>query len=117
MASHGCTGKEHIDLCHPCLTVKAKQPRTPLENIVATHPLELVHLDYLCLEPGKRKEENIQVVTDHLQTALMAAKPLWDNFIVHYGFTQEDPLQQGEELWKWTDCWPLYAYGDTETVN
>ena len=29
----------------------------PMENIVATHPLELVYIDYLCLEPGKGKEE------------------------------------------------------------
>ena len=57
--------KEHIEQCHPCLTFKVKQPRTHLENIVATHPLELVDLDYLCLEPGKGKEENVLVVTDH----------------------------------------------------
>ena len=58
--------KEHIDKCHPCLTFKAKQPKAPLENIVATQPLELVHLDSLCLEPGKGLEENVLVVTDHL---------------------------------------------------
>ena len=86
--------REHVDQCHPCLTFKAKQPRAPLDNITATHTLELVHLDYLCLEPGKVKEENILVVTDHFtqyaqayvtwsQTALMTAKALWDNFIVH----------------------------------
>ena len=57
--------REHIDKCHPCLTLKSKQPRAPLENIVATHPLELVNLDYLSLEPGKGKEENIWVVMDH----------------------------------------------------
>ena len=45
--------QEHIDRSHPCLTFKAKQPRAPMENIVATHPLELVHLNSLCLEPWK----------------------------------------------------------------
>ena len=57
--------KEHIDKCCPYLTFKAKQHKAPLENIIATHPLELVHLDYLCLEPGKGLEENVLVVTDH----------------------------------------------------
>ena len=57
--------KEHIEQCHPCLNFKVKQPRGPLENIVAIHLLKLVHLDYLFLEPEKGKEENILVVTDH----------------------------------------------------
>ena len=57
--------KEHVSKCYPCFAFKAKQPKGPLENIVATHPLELVHLNYLCLEPAKGLEENILVVTDH----------------------------------------------------
>ena len=36
-----------------------------MENMVATHPLEQVHIDYLCLEPVKGKEENVLVVMDH----------------------------------------------------
>ena len=65
LASHGCSGKGiHQKMptmpCH-----KAKQPKAPLENIVVTHPLELVHLDYHCLEPGEGLEENVLVVTDH----------------------------------------------------
>ena len=55
----------HNSKCHPCLVFKAKQPKVPLENIVATHALELVHLNYLCLEPGKGLEENVLIVTDH----------------------------------------------------
>ena len=58
--------KEHVEKCHPCLTFKAKQPKAPPENSVATHPLELVHLDYLCLEHRKVLEENVLVVTDQL---------------------------------------------------
>ena len=101
--------REHIKKCHPCLTFKAMQPRALLENIMATLPLELVHLDYLCLEPGKGKEENILVVTDHFthyakayvtqsQTALTAAKTLWDNFIVHYGLPKKILLDQGRNF-------------------
>ena len=52
--------KEHIDKCHPCFTFKAKEPKAPLENIVVTHPLELVHLDYLCLEHGKCLEDVLE---------------------------------------------------------
>ena len=100
--------KEHIDKCHPCLTFKAKQPRAPLENIVATHPLELVHLDYLCLELGMGKV-NVLVVTDHFthytqayvtqsQTALTTAKALWDNFIVHYGLPEKILSDQGRNF-------------------
>ena len=35
------------------LVFKAKQPKAPFENIMAIHPIELVHLNYLFLEPGK----------------------------------------------------------------
>ena len=83
--------KEYISKCHPCLAFKAKQPKAPLENIVATHPLELVQLDYLCLEPGKGLEETVLVVTDHFtryaqayvtrtQTVQITARTLWDKF-------------------------------------
>ena len=57
--------KEHIGKCHPCLVSKARQPKAPIKNIVAIHPLELVHLDYLCLGPGKGLDENVLVVTEH----------------------------------------------------
>ena len=98
--------KEHIGKYHPCLAFKAKQPKVPLENIVATHPLELVHLCYLCLEPKKGLEENVLVVTDHftrytqayvtrIQTAQRTARTLWDKFIVHYGLPEKIMLDQG----------------------
>ena len=45
--------------------LQGQAPQAPLENIVATHPLEVIHLDYLCLECGKSLEENVLVVTDH----------------------------------------------------
>ena len=30
--------KEHLEKCCPCLAFKARQPKAPLKNIVATHP-------------------------------------------------------------------------------
>ena len=98
--------KEHIRKCCPCLAFKVKQPKAPLENIVATHSLQLVHLDYLCLEPGKGLEENVVVVTDHFtryaqvyvtrtQTAQTKARTLWDKFIVHYGLPEKILSDQG----------------------
>ena len=98
--------KEHIGKCHPCLAFKAKQPKASLENIMATHPLELIHLNYLCLELGKGLEENVLVVTDHFirythpyvtrtQTAQTTAKTLWDKFIVHYRLPKKVLSDQG----------------------
>ena len=92
--------KEHISKCCLCLTFKVKQPKAPLENIMATYSLELVHLNYLCLEPGKGLEENVLVVTDHFtrytqayatrtQTAQTTTRTLWDKFIVHYGLPEK----------------------------
>ena len=105
----GAQAKEHIGQCCPCLTFKVKQPKVPLENIMATHPLELVHLNCMCLEPGKGLEETDLVVTDHFtsyiqayvtrtQTAQSTAKILWDKFIVHYGLPKKILLDQGRDF-------------------
>ena len=101
--------KENIGNCCLCLAFKARQPKAPLKNIMATHPLELVHLDYLCLEPGKCLEENVLVVTDHFtryaqayvtrtQTAQMTAKTLWDKFIVPYVLPEKILMNQGRKF-------------------
>ena len=101
--------KEHISKCCLCLAFKTKQPKAPLENIMATHPLELVHLNYLCLEPRKHLEENVLVVTDHFtrygqtyvtrsQTVQTTAMTLWDKFIVHYGLPEKILSDQGHNF-------------------
>ena len=80
-----------------------------MENIMATHPLELVHINYLCLKTGKGKEENVLVVMDHFthyaqayvtqsQTAQTMSKTLQDNFIVHYGLPEKFLLDQGRNF-------------------
>ena len=135
--------KEHIGKCHPCLAFKARQPKAPLENIMATHPLELVHLDFLCLEPGKGQEENVLVITDHstryaqayvtrTQMAQTMAKTLWDKFIVHYGLLKKILTDQGHNFESqlvadlceligvqkiWTSPYHLQTNGQCERFN
>ena len=135
--------KEHLRKCCPCLVFKARQPKVPLKNIMATHPLALVHLDYLCLEPGKGLDENVLVVTDHFirytqayvtrtQTAQMTAKTLWDKFIVHYGLPKKILMDQGWNFESqlvadlcelmgmqkiWTSLYHLQTNGQCERFN
>ena len=89
------------------VSLASSSPKAPLENIMATHPLELVHLNHLCLEPGKGLEENVLVVTDHFtryaqvyvtrtQTTQTTAETLWDKFIVHYGLPKKILSDQGQ---------------------
>ena len=71
--------------------------------------MELVHLDYLTLEPSKGNIENVLVITDHFtryalayasktQTAQATARILWDNFICHYGFPEQFISDQGRNF-------------------
>ena len=101
--------QKHINKCCPCLTFKARQPKAQLENIMAMHSLELVHLDYLCLEPGKGLEGNVLMVTDHFtwyvqayvtqpKTTQRMAKALWDNFIFHYWLPEKIFLDQARNF-------------------
>ena len=117
--------------------------QSPLENIMAIHPLELVHLNYLCLEPGKGLDENVLVVTDHFnryaqmyitrtQTTQTTAKTLWDKFIVHYGLPQKIFTDQGQSFESqlvsdlcelmgmckiWTSLYHLQTNGQCERFN
>ena len=80
----------YINSCPRCLRRKSQQDKAPLLNIETSQPLELIHLDYLKIEPSKGNIENVLVITDHFtryaqafpsktQTALATAKLLWNN--------------------------------------
>ena len=67
-----------------------------MENIDATYPMQLVHLDYLTIETNEGgKDIYILVITNHftcyaqavvtsLQAAKCTAQHLWDKFIVNF---------------------------------
>ena len=100
---------QHIAKCSRCLKRKSTPQVAPLQPILVSQPLELVHLDYLSLEPSKGNIENVLVITDHFtryalayarktQTAQATARILWDNFICHYGFPEQFISDQGRNL-------------------
>ena len=93
--------EQHIKRCERCIRFKAKQEITPLENIEASYPMELVHIDHLTIESNKpEKDINILVVTDQFtrlaqafvtpsQTASVVAKTLWDKCFMYYGIPEK----------------------------
>ena len=100
---------QHVLKCTRCLRKKTPSHVAPLQPIHVTQPLELVHMDYLSLEPSKGNIENVLVITDHFtryalaytsktQTAQATARILWDNFICHYGFPEKFISDQGRNF-------------------
>ena len=100
---------QHILKCSRCLRRKTPPQVAPLQPILVTQPLELVHMDYLSLEPSKGNIENVLVITDHFtryalaypsktQTVQATARILWDNFICHYGFPEKFISDQGRNF-------------------
>ena len=82
-----------------------------MQRILVSYPLELVHLDFLTLE-GKTDDSrsiNVLIVTDHFtkyaqvyvtqkQMAVIVAKTLWENFLVHYGWPEKILTDQGKSF-------------------
>ena len=58
--------ENHVRQCDRCLHFKQKLQKAKLNSIETTHPMELVHIDYLTIESGTSDiDVNILVVTDH----------------------------------------------------
>ena len=100
---------QYVMHCSRCLRRKTPPQVAPLQPILVTQPLELVHMDYLSLEPSKGNLENVLVITDHFtryalaypsktQTAQATARILWDNFICHYDFPERFISDQGRNF-------------------
>ena len=56
----------HIQICKQCLRFKGKQDKEELYPLLATYPLELVHMDFLTIRNSYTGVNvNIVVITDH----------------------------------------------------
>ena len=51
--------ENHIQTCDGCLCFKNKPQKTELYPITSTHPLELIHMDFLTIESGKTGQVRI----------------------------------------------------------
>ncbi|KAI5087043.1 hypothetical protein C0J45_24413, partial [Silurus meridionalis] len=99
-----------VKTCNRCIRRKAMPEKaTPLVNIIATRPLELVCIDFLSVEPDSSNTKDILVITDHFtkyavavptpnQKARTVAKSLWDHFFVHYGIPEKLHSDQGPDF-------------------
>ena len=91
----------HRDATHYVNKCQKATPHVaPLQPIIANQPMELVHMDFLSIEPSKGNIENVLVIADHFtryaqpypskpETAQASAKLLWENSIRHYGFPKK----------------------------
>ena len=99
--------EQHVKVCDRCLHFKAKPQHAESHPILATHPMELVHIHFLTVESGKEdKEVNILVLMDHFtryaqayvtlsQTVKAVAQTLWDKCFMHYGLPGKTVSNQG----------------------
>ena len=103
----------HIKSCPRCLRFKTQPEKAELNPIIATRPLELVHINYLTIEPPANsksdKDVNMLIITDHFtryaqahitssEKALVVAKTLWDHFFVHFFVPEKILSDQGHNF-------------------
>ena len=100
--------------CGRCIQYEAKGQLLPMQPIICTEPMELVHIDYVGMEVtvGTDKKPmvwNVLVVVNHFtryvqafisknHTARTMARVLYNNYFSVFGFPQHLMLDQGTEF-------------------
>ena len=102
-----------VKTCPRCLRFKTQPEKAELNPIIATRPLELIHIDYLTIKAPanlrSEKDVNVLIITDHFtwyaqahvtssQKASVVAKTLWEHFFVHYSFLEKILSDQGRKF-------------------
>ena len=100
--------------CRKCIQYEAKGQLPPMQPIICTEPLELVHINYVGMEVTvaiykKPVVKNMLVVVDHFtryvqafvtknHTARTTARVLYNNYFSVFGFLQRLMSDQGTEF-------------------
>ena len=103
-----------VSTCGRCIQYKAKGQLPPMNPILCTEPMELVHINYVGMEvivAAKEKPvvKNVLVVVDHFthyvqayvtknHTARTTAQVLYNNYFSVFGFPQRLMSDQGTEF-------------------
>ena len=98
--------RKFIRQCDQCIRLKKPKEQEKLYPIMATYPLELIHLDFLTIGGKDDPMKNILVMTDHFtryvqchvtkrQTALTVAKVLVNQFFTTYGWPDKILTDRG----------------------
>ena len=101
----------HIHTCDQCIRFKQPQEKSEMQPILVSYPLELVHLISLHWEEKwmivKALMSLLLQITSIIyvqayvvpkQTAVMVARTLWENFLVHYGWPEKNPYRSRQIL-------------------
>ena len=100
--------------CGRCIQYKAKGQLPPMQSIICTEPMELVHIDYVGMEvtiatDKKPVIKNMLVVVDHFMryvqgfvmknhTARTTARVVYNNYFSVFSFPQCLMLDQGTKF-------------------
>ena len=101
--------------CRRCIQYEAKGQLPPMQPIICTEPMELVHIDYVGMEvivatDKKPVVKNVLVVVDHFTRYVQAfvtknhmvrtmARVLYNNYFSIFGFPQHLMSDQGTEFY------------------
>ena len=103
-----------VENCGRCIQYEAKGQLLPMQPIICTEPMELVHIDYVGMEVTKATDKkpvvkNVLVVVDHFTRYVQAfvtknhmartmARVLYNNYFSVFSFPQRLMLDQGTEF-------------------
>ena len=84
-----------ISSCARCIWHEEAQTKVPLQAILVTSPLELLHVDFTCIEPTMELDQpryivNVLVFCDHFMRHIMA-----------YVIPDQTTRTVAKFLWQW----------------